>query len=291
MDYSPARVAEGTELRLVNLRRVRSLVDRLLAIPCALLPKRYWQSFDLPMPNMAPLSSWLTMLGGFVIGVPGYFAFLERLRGIKGVSILEISKAQVEGTAARDRGGQRHPERALHDSRRCSSCSRRSDCSPAYMVLSGLVRVVASYIDEAHGDPILSGARLARAAGCSRHDSNAIVRVERAKLERTDEPDRRYDGEWAGLTGVDFVIVSARRKPGWTKGTWVITRRRLVRARRAVRSADAEWLAHGVSVDGADDARGRAKERPVRIAAVAANPVNRRNSRAEAETTRAREES
>ena len=38
-----------------------------------------------------------------------------------------------------------------------------------------------------------------------------------------DEPDRRYDGEWAGLTGVDFVIVAARRKPGWTKGTWVTT--------------------------------------------------------------------
>jgi hypothetical protein len=28
---------------------VQALVDRLLAIPGALLPKRYWQSFDLPM--------------------------------------------------------------------------------------------------------------------------------------------------------------------------------------------------------------------------------------------------
>jgi hypothetical protein len=36
------------------------LIDHLLAIPCALLPKRYWQSFDLPMTNIAALSSWLT---------------------------------------------------------------------------------------------------------------------------------------------------------------------------------------------------------------------------------------
>ena len=49
------------------------------------------------------------------------------------------------------------------------------------------------------------------------------MRVERDKLEGTDEPDRRYDGDWAGLTGVDCVIVSARRKPEWGKGTWVIT--------------------------------------------------------------------
>jgi hypothetical protein len=43
---------------------VRSLVDHILAIPCALLPKRYWQSFDLPMANMATVSSWVTMIGG-----------------------------------------------------------------------------------------------------------------------------------------------------------------------------------------------------------------------------------
>ncbi|MBY0496730.1 MAG: hypothetical protein K2Y23_21185 [Cyanobacteria bacterium] len=72
------------------------MIDALLAIPCAALPKRYWQSFDLPMASMAPVSSWVTMLLGFVIGIPGYFAYLERLRGAKGVSILEISTAQLE---------------------------------------------------------------------------------------------------------------------------------------------------------------------------------------------------
>jgi hypothetical protein len=49
------------------------------------------------------------------------------------------------------------------------------------------------------------------------------ARATREKLEGADEPDRRYAGEWAGLTGVDYVIVCARRKPGWSKGTWVTT--------------------------------------------------------------------
>jgi hypothetical protein len=200
---------------------VRSIVDRLLAIPCALLPKRYWQSFDLPMANMAPVSSWVTMLGGFIIGVPGYFAYLERLRGTKGVSILDISKAQVEGRLPETAQVSAIPS-VLYMTAPLQFLFTPLGFIAAYMVFTGLFRVVASYVDEAHGDPILSGADwLGRRLFTSRQQRT--VRVERAKLERTDEPDRRYDGTWAGLTGVDWVIVSARRKPGWSKGTWVIT--------------------------------------------------------------------
>jgi hypothetical protein len=56
--------------------------------------------------------------------------------------------------------------------------------------------------------------------------SDARARSERdarLALEKIDEPDRRYHGEWAGLPDVTYVVVAARRKPGWTKGTWVIT--------------------------------------------------------------------
>jgi hypothetical protein len=200
---------------------VRALIDRLLAIFAALLPKRYWQAIDLSVPNMAPISSWVTMLGGFIIGVPGYFAYLERLRGAKGVSILDISKAQVEGRLPETAEVSAIPS-VLYMTAPLQFLFTPLGFIAAYMVFTGLVRVVASYVDEAHGDPILSGADwLGRRLFTSRQQR--VVRVERAKLERTDEPDRRYDGEWAGLTGVDFVIVSARRKPGWSKGTWVIT--------------------------------------------------------------------
>jgi hypothetical protein len=200
---------------------VRALVDAALAVPCALLPKRYWQSFDLPMANMAPLSSWVTMIGGFVIGVPGYFAFLESLRNAPGASILEISKAQVAGTLPETEAVSAIPS-VMYMTAPLQFLFTPIGFLAAYMVVTGVFRIAASFIDEAQGDPILTGLdALGRRLFTSRQQRS--VRVARAKLEKIDEPDRRYDGEWAGLTGVDFVIVAARRKPGWTKGTWVIT--------------------------------------------------------------------
>jgi hypothetical protein len=193
-----------------------------LAIPFALLPKRYWQSIDLPMAGMAPVSSWLTMLAGFVIGIPGYFAYLERLRDAKGASILDVATAQVEGRLPETAAVSAIPSALYATAPLAFLLFTPLGLFTGYLVLSGFVRVVASYIDEAHGDPVLTGADwLGRKLFTSQQQRT--VRVERAKLEKTDEPDRRYTGEWAGLTGADFVIVAARRKPQWTKGTWVIT--------------------------------------------------------------------
>ena len=200
---------------------MRSIIDHILAIPCAMLPKRYWQSFDLPMANMAPMSSWVTMLLGLVIGIPGYFAYLARLRGVKGVSILDISTAQIEGRLPETEQVSAIPS-VLYMTAPMQFLLTPIGLIAGYLIFSGLFRVVASFVDDARGDPVLTGIdALGRKWFTTQQQRSA--RVERAKLENIDEPDRRYDGEWAGLTGVDYVIVSARRKPGWTKGTWVIT--------------------------------------------------------------------
>lgn len=200
---------------------MRYWFDALLAIPCALLPKRYWQSFDLPMANVAPVSSWMTMIGGFVVGVPAYFVFLDRLRGVKGVSIYDISTAQIEGRLPETAEVSAMPS-VMYMTAPVQFLFTPLGFLAAYMVLTGLFRVVASFVDEAQGDPLLTGLdTIVRRLFTKQQQRSA--RVERQKLEKADEPDRRYDGEWAGLSGVDFVIVAARRKPGWTKGTWVIT--------------------------------------------------------------------
>jgi hypothetical protein len=91
-----------------------------------------------------------------------------------------------------------------------------------YLVVSSIFRIASSYVDDAHGDPMLTAAdEIARRAFGSHQQRTE--RVSREQLEGAVEPDRRYDGAWAGLSGVDFVIVAARRKPEWTKGTFVIT--------------------------------------------------------------------
>jgi len=71
--------------------------------------------------------------------------------------------------------------------------------------------------DQPHGDFILTGldALLAR----SRRGAHDVhQRRLRERQEGVEVPDRLYSGEAAGLTGVDFVVVSSRRKPDWTRG-------------------------------------------------------------------------
>jgi hypothetical protein len=201
---------------------VRSWVDALLAIPFAALPKRYWQSFDLPVQNVAPLSSFMTMIAGFVIGIPGYFAYLARLQGVAGLSILEISKLQVQGKLPETEAVSAVPAGVYALSTISFAFASPLGLFCTYLVISGLIRVASAYTGEALGDPILTALDwLGRRMFTTRQQQ--AVRVARERLEKIDEPDRRYDGEWAGLTGVDFVIVAARRKPEWTRGTWIIT--------------------------------------------------------------------
>ena len=107
--------------------------------------------------------------------------------------------------------------------------------------------VLAGFLPKRYWDeidlPILTGLDAAwRRLVTSKKDRT--TRHERLALEKADEPDRVYDSEWAGLAGVDYVVVAARRKPGMDQGRVGDHRRRLVHARRALRSADAERSSH-----------------------------------------------
>jgi hypothetical protein len=202
---------------------MRPALDRLLAIPCALLPKRYWQSFDLPMANMATVSAFLALFLGFGLGIRGYFAYLERSRiESKGVSILEVSEAQLQGKLPESAESAAIPGALAMMAPLAFVLFTPLGLFSSYLVISSIARLAAAYTGEPFGDPMLTGVD-ALAGRTFTERQRRKTAVAREKLEKIDEPDRRYAGEWAGLSGVDFVIVSARRKAGWTKGTWVIT--------------------------------------------------------------------
>jgi len=65
-----------------------------------------------------------------------------------------------------------------------------------YLVLTSIYRIAASYRDEAQGDPLLTSidAMARRLFGSHQQHSE---RTKREQLERADEPDRRYGGDWA----------------------------------------------------------------------------------------------
>ena len=201
---------------------MRSLIDRIIALPFALLPKRYWQSFDLPVANVAVLSAFLVMAAGFILGVPGYFYYLARLQGVTGLSLLEVGKLQVEGKLPETAEVGFTPIGLYATAPISFAFFTPLGLFCMYLILSSFFRLAAAYVDETHGDPLLTLGDTVITRLFTKQQVRK-VRVAREKLEGADEPDRRYDGEWAGLPGVDFVVVSVRRKPGWTKGTWVIT--------------------------------------------------------------------
>lgn len=198
------------------------MIDGILALPLTLLPKRYWQSFDLPVPNMAPLSGFIALFAGFAIGIRGYFAYLEGLRNINGVSIMDISETQVAGKLPETVGVSAAPAAVASMAPLAYALFTPVGLFATYLLLTSIFRIASSYIDDPHGDPLLTGLDGLARRWFGAHRTRS-ARVARESLEGAVEPDRRYDGHWAGLTGVDFVIVAARRKPEWTKGTWVIT--------------------------------------------------------------------
>jgi hypothetical protein len=199
-----------------------ALFDYLLALPVALLPKRYWQSFNLPVANVAVASAFLVLFIGFAIAIPGYFFYLELIRRVEGLSILEVARLQVEGKLPETAEVSGVPAGIYATAPIAFALFSPLGLFCTYLVMSSWFRLAAAYVDDTHGDPLLTLVdSTARRLFTKKQQRSA--RVTRQKLEGADEPDRRYAGEWAGLNDVDFVVVSARRKPGWTKGTWVVT--------------------------------------------------------------------
>lgn len=179
---------------------MRALLDYVIAVPMALLPRRRWNDWDLPIENVNFASAILTCFAGAALGISGFFSYMAWFL------------AKSEWTA---------PPLMIIVYLTYLTATPRGIFS-LYLTISGFLRIVSWYIDEPAGDPLLTviDGLISRTKTSQRQRSERSAREE---LEGADEPDRRYDGAWAGLKGVDFVIVAARRKPGWTKNTWVIT--------------------------------------------------------------------
>jgi hypothetical protein len=179
---------------------VRALIAYPLAILAGLLPKRYWEDIDLPVLNCTFASALLTFWAGTALGITGFFSYMAYVL------------AEREWTA---------PPLMLVVFISYVFATPRG-LFALYLTAAGFLRAVAWYTGEPFGDPILTGIDWL----WHRLRSDALARSarnDRLALEKIDEPDRLHDGAWAGRTDVTYVVVAARRKPGWTAGTWVIT--------------------------------------------------------------------
>jgi len=164
------------------------------------MPRRLWDNWDLPIANMAVASALATFFAGAALGIAGYFEYMAVVLAQRPFTAPPLMLAVFLGYVfATPRG-----------------------LFALYLVATGFIRFTSAYIDEPLGDPLLTGVDSVIARVTSARRARAVSHA-RQRLERADEPDRRYHGAWADLPDVTWVVVSARRKPGWTVGTWVIT--------------------------------------------------------------------
>lgn len=190
---------------------------RGVAILAACLPRHAWDRLEprIPVTSSALASGFLTFFAGAAIGIPGFIRYAQAQAGMYVDMLMQ----------AADRGAA--PTRDMAVGMNAFSLFTFLLFTPAglatlYLTSSGFVRVVSAWFDDPRGDPIISAVDWsARWALRERRDT----RERRARLAR-EGPDTRdivVSGARAMIPGADLVIVAARRKPGWEKGTVVMT--------------------------------------------------------------------
>ncbi len=171
---------------------------------------------------MAPVSGALTALAGTALGIRGFFGYLELVRASPSASIMEIAKRQLTGELPETAAVSAVPAAIWMTAPVAFALFTPLGLFSVYLVASGFIRVVSWWVAEPHGDPVLTGIDwlASRTRRSAREGSERRARLD---AEGAEEPDRLYHGAWAGLPGVDLVVVASRRKPGWQTGTFVIT--------------------------------------------------------------------
>jgi hypothetical protein len=202
-----------------------SLIARaLLAIPAALLPWRHWSRLAaLPIEHLSLVSGITTAAIGFLVGTRGFLEYAWRAADATVNATLEVAANQLRGGVSK---GEWITSTTMQHFSVLSIFAfilfTPLGWLATYLVVTGLWRAIAGWAEDPFGDPILTGVDAAL-SGSWRGARQSRQRRARERLEGAEVPDRLYTGEWAKLPGVDFVVVASRRKPEWTKGTFVIT--------------------------------------------------------------------
>jgi hypothetical protein len=189
-----------------------------VAVVCAMLPRRYWPSLDerFPVSDAAGAAGVLTILTAAAIGVPGF---------------LQHAQSQSDAHAAAFASVFGTPD-AVANRRFLSGVNGLSlftfllltpaGWATTYLGLSGVVRAAGAWLDDPHGDFLLT---LADAALTRRWRDRQARRSRDAReaLEGPEVPDRVVPGAQVGMPGAELVIVASRQKPGWDTGTVILT--------------------------------------------------------------------
>lgn len=189
------------------------------AMVASLLPRRVWPRLPaaFPMTAAAFASGLATLFAGAAVGIPGFLAHAHAQTSL--AIDAQLHQVFTDANAGYSQG--------LSQGFAGLSIFTFLLLTPPgwltlYLIGVGALRTAAAWFDDPFGDPILTGidgiARRVRARATAR---SAAAR--RESLEGPEVADRLVSGASAGIAGCDVVVVSSRRKPGWERGTVVLT--------------------------------------------------------------------
>jgi len=183
----------------------------------ALLPYRWWRQVPaaIPVGPAAFMSGIATLLAGAAIGIPGFLEHAHANASIGLDAALEdMYRTEVyRGDLVIGYSGLSVFTFLLLTPKGWLTL---------YLMISGGVRAAAAWFDDPVGDPALCLVDHVAFTGRERARTE-FERRSRELKEGREVPDRAVSAASAGLPPCDVVIVASRRKPGWEKGTVVLT--------------------------------------------------------------------
>ena len=197
-----------------------SVVWWLAALVLGAAPRRVWHRLEPPLPlsRTASAAGVLTIVLGFVLGVPGYFAFADQLAAANNAWMLrQLSAAPGPNDASIVPYGISVLTLFIF------VFLTPTGLLAFYLVTSGTIRAVAAFTDaeDARGDFVLSAVhRVWTTLWATLRQTRA--RIARERLGGDERPDLLQTGEWASVDA-DYVVLASRRKPEWTAGAIILT--------------------------------------------------------------------
>jgi hypothetical protein len=208
-----------------QMEMLRDVLRFFAAMAASLLPFRLWARFpgSFQMVRASFASAVVFVFLGAGIGIPGFLEHAGLVVSETNAAILKAAEEQIaKGIRDDDPKAVRFDTRANALAIFTFLLLTPKGWLTTYLSGTGAVRMAAAWFDDPLGDPVLTGLDEILWRGRDRRFTRDERRA-RARLEGPETPDRIVTPEKADIPGCDLVIVSARRKPGWTRGVAVYT--------------------------------------------------------------------
>jgi hypothetical protein len=195
----------------------------IAAIPAGLAPRRYWQELDvyLPISRAAFASALATFVLSVVISVPAFFAYAEGHADTASEMMVQVLGIHRTAVAPSMPAAQVTWVSSLFVPFTFAFFTPVGLFS-TYLTLTGVIRMISVFVDDARGDPILTIIDgVARRLWTRRRERDA--QASREELEGPEVPDILVSGASAGCPDADLVVIASRRKPEWDAGAIVVT--------------------------------------------------------------------